>query len=112
MVFLLTIAVVVLALVMDAQRGSARVRRGEAWRSTFGGAPFTSMEARPATVVWASGTEPSGLELGNDHCLLYLGESSGITVLYDAGAQRSIRLPSGDVIVSVRNEEPACESRE
>jgi hypothetical protein len=112
MVFLLTMAVVVLTLVGDAQRGAARVQRGEAWRSTFGGAPFTSMEARPATVVWASSTPPSGLELGDDHCLLYLGQSNGITVFYDAGAQRSIRLPSGNVIVSVRNEEPACASRE
>jgi hypothetical protein len=109
-VFLLTLAVVALTLVGDAQLGAAKVLRGEAWCSTFGGMPFTSMEARRATVVWSSGTPPSGLHLGDD--LLYLGQSNGITVFYDAGTQRSIRLPSSDVIVSLEDEEPACPSRE
>jgi hypothetical protein len=93
---------------MDARLGAARVLHGEAWRSTVGGMPMTSMQALPATIVGSSGTPPSDLQLGDEHCLLYLGESNSITVLYDAGAHRSIRLPSSDVIVLVRNEEPAC----
>jgi hypothetical protein len=44
-VFLLTIAVVALTLVMDARLGAARVLHGEAWRSTVGGMPMTSMQA-------------------------------------------------------------------
>jgi hypothetical protein len=106
----LTLALVVFTLVEDARLGSAKVLRGEAWCSTFGGMPITAMEARRATVVWSSGTPPSGLDLGDD--LLYLGQSNGITVFYDADAQRSIRLPSSDVIVSLGDEEPACLSRE
>jgi hypothetical protein len=109
-VFLATVVTVAGTLVLEARGGAARVLRGEAWRSTFAGMPMTSMQALPATIVWSSGTPPSGLQLGDDHCLLYLGESAGITVLYDASAHRTIRLPSSDVIVSVRNEAPACVS--
>jgi hypothetical protein len=109
-VFLATLVIVAGTLVLEARGGAARVLRGEAWRSTFAGIPMTSMQALPATIVWSSGTPPSDLELGDDHCLLYLGESSSITVLYDASAHRTIRLPSSDVIVSVQNEAPACVS--
>jgi hypothetical protein len=108
--FLVTIVIVAVTLVLEAQGGATRVLRGEAWRSTFRGMPMTSMQALPATIAWSSSSPPSGLHLGDDYCLLYLGESNGITVLYDAGAHRSIRLPSSDVIVSVQNEEPACVS--
>ena len=109
-VILATIVIVGLTLVLEARGGAARVLRGEAWRPTFAGTPMTSMQALPAIVVWSSGTPPSGLQLDDDHCLLYLGESNSITVLYDAGAHRTIRLPSSNVIVSVQNEEPTCVS--
>jgi hypothetical protein len=62
-VFLLTIAVVALTLVVDARLGAARVLHGEAWRSTVGGMPMTSMQALPAMIVWSSGTPPSDLQL-------------------------------------------------
>jgi hypothetical protein len=61
----------------------------------------TGTRAHRASVKWV-GDAPVGLSDVQTHRLMYLGESGGSVVLYDVDEKRSLRLPAGEVVVSIR----------
>jgi hypothetical protein len=74
------------------------VRRGEPlqWESTIDFDNPFGLSAPLAAVKWTSTTPPRFDVKGP---LLYLGRSSGVAVLYDAGVDRVLRIPEGAVII-------------
>ena len=61
----------------------------------------TGIHAEKALITW-TGDAPEGLADLPTHRLLYLGVAGGSVVLYDVDTKRSLRLPAGDVVVSIR----------
>jgi hypothetical protein len=79
------------------------VRAGQVRHPTFFGLPFGSWGADAARVDWVAGNPPADFAHGR-RCLLYLGQANGTAVFYDARDEgRTIRLPAGDVVVTIRN---------
>jgi len=76
-----------------------------------------AIHADPATVEPAGKPDDSpAAERLQHHHLLYLGQTNGTVVLYDATAQRADYLPASAIILHVANcdarppSDPACES--
>jgi hypothetical protein len=63
------------------------------------------LRVRPVEIAWV-GDAPAGLGDLASHRLMLLGETGGTTILYDADASRTIRIPSGEVVVSTLLGEP------
>jgi hypothetical protein len=61
-------------------------------------ADFTSF----LDVAWVSGDSERSLPLKGRDCLMYLGQANGTSVFYDARTRESVRLPSGNIVVSFR----------
>jgi hypothetical protein len=102
---LAAILAVVLILVQAWDDGRG-VREGQVRHPTFlGFFPFGSWGADAAYVEWVGGQPPSPFSSARRRCLVYLGQSNGTAVFYDAHAadQRTIRVPAGDVVVTTRN---------
>ncbi len=79
------------------------VRDGQVRHAVFGGGAelqLSSWGADAATVTWIGGGA-SPPELAGPTCFLYLGRADGVVVLFDPRTRRSIRVPGGDVVVSV-----------
>jgi hypothetical protein len=77
--------------------------------------PVLAIRADPATVepVGKPGDSPAAERLRGRR-LLYLGQSGGTVVLYDAATQRAVYVPAGSIILHVTNcdakppPDPAC----
>jgi hypothetical protein len=64
--------------------------------------PVVAIHADPATVEPAGkGTDLPSIERLEGRRLLYLGQSGGTVVLYDATADRAVYLPAGSVVLHV-----------
>jgi hypothetical protein len=96
-----TLLVLATVLLQGWSDGRA-VLDGEVRHARFGGVgsmPISSWGADAATVGWiGSGLPPDELA---DPCFLYLGRGDGLVVLFDPRTRRSLRVPAGDVLVSV-----------
>jgi hypothetical protein len=61
-------------------------------------APSALWQATPATIMWLG--EPSAVVTeAATHCLMYLGEANGVTVLFDVDYQVTLRLPTAKLVV-------------
>jgi hypothetical protein len=100
LILALTALVAVSLLVTEAVRapGAAEdAKRGD----EVAGFPFTAWRAQHATVSWLGPTRPAFLADVQRHCLMYLGQANGIAVLYDVDSAATLRLPTGDFVLSV-----------
>ncbi|GLY08185.1 hypothetical protein [Actinoplanes sp. NBRC 101535] len=96
--------IVVLALLpVLAWLFGTEARHGSAVRNIyllrFVRIPVLAVQASPATVTWTAPSRPGLPEMSG--CLLYLGQSGGITVFYDVADQESIRVPSVQIMVNL-----------
>ena len=64
--------------------------------------PVLAVRAVPADVAWVDGDSERSLPLDARDCLMYLGQANGTSVFYDARTRESLRLPSGNIVVSFR----------
>jgi hypothetical protein len=94
-----------LSFVAHAMEGRGEVQDGRTQRESLFGSPFP-WQAAVANVAWREGSKPPEVS----ECLLYLGSSSSVAVLYDATSedQRSIQVPTADVTVEVFPEKTPC----
>lgn len=61
----------------------------------------------PATVRWVrQAPAPDPLPVG--HCVMYLGRADRTTALYDVNARSVVRVPSGEVVVTVKTSTDRC----
>jgi hypothetical protein len=58
---------------------------------------------QPVTVHWIHPESAPAIiaELG-DHCVMYLGQSNGISVLFDVHEQNTLRLPTSGIVLQTR----------
>ena len=64
--------------------------------------PVVAIHADPATVEPAGDTtDSSSVERLQGHRLLYLGQSGGTTVLYDATSDRAVYVPTSSIVLHV-----------
>jgi hypothetical protein len=57
--------------------------------------------ATAAHFYWMAETPPAGIEAESGSCVLYLGEQSGIIVLYDPRTRETLRVPpSGGIVLT------------
>lgn len=59
------------------------------------------LRAQPARIKWLEGSPPTGLEGLAGEPLLYLGQASGMLVLFNPATDQALRVPSGTVVLSV-----------
>jgi amino acid transporter len=66
--------------------------------------PILAIHADPATVEPAGkSTDSPSIERLHGRRLLYLGQSGGIVVLYDATADRAVYVPASSIVLQVAN---------
>ena len=65
--------------------------------------PVLAVEAVPAKVSWVAASGSEEANISARQCLLYLGQTNDITVLYDVHSQESVRLPSTDIVVTLQD---------
>jgi hypothetical protein len=56
--------------------------------------------AHRATVSWLGPTRPSSLVGIEQHCVMYLGQANGVTILYDVDAKATVRVPVSELTVT------------
>lgn len=100
LVLALTVLVAVSLLVGEAVR-APRAAEAAKEGDEVAGFPFTAWHAQHATVSWLGPAPPASLADVQRHCLMYLGQANGIAVLYDVDSAATLRLPMGDLVVSV-----------
>ena len=66
--------------------------------------PVLAVQAVPATVTWKAADSEKAMPLKYRACLLYLGKADGTAVFYDVATRDSLRLPTGDIVVTLRYE--------
>jgi hypothetical protein len=66
--------------------------------------PVLAVQAVPATVTWKAAESEKAVPLKDRTCLLYLGRGDSTAVFYDVGNRDSLRLPTGDITVTLRYE--------
>jgi hypothetical protein len=66
--------------------------------------PVLAVQAVPATVAWKAPDGEKAMPLKPRTCLLYLGKADGTAVFYDVANRDSVRLPAGDIVVTLRYE--------
>jgi hypothetical protein len=88
---------------------SSDIRKGAVSPSTVLFVPGTPWSVLPTTPK-SAGDSPTGELTFMGRCLFYLGKAEGITVLYDADQDRSLRIPSGQLILEIqsRGQRPEC----
>ncbi|HEU5253934.1 MAG TPA: hypothetical protein VFU16_11485 [Solirubrobacterales bacterium] len=81
------------------------IKKGEGLLGVkFAGVPFLRAQAEPATVSWFA--EPSNVDMPD--CVLYLGESEGEAVFYDARSDSSYRIPASEVVIRRSLDQSRC----
>jgi hypothetical protein len=101
-----------------AQDGARAVQAGDPVGPVRLGVPVLAIHADPVTVepVGKPGDSPAAQRLQGKETLLYLGQSGGTVVLYDAIAQSAIYVPASSIVLYVANCRgrrpplPACET--
>jgi hypothetical protein len=56
-------------------------------------------QATPATITWLGESNAVVAKAAATHCLMYLGEANGVTVLFDVDDQVTLRLPTAQLVV-------------
>jgi len=97
-------AIIVLLLLLEVPittyANANNAKHGYAIRAQLAGIPIWGVKAELAYVVWTNPQATAPLGIRNRACLLYLGQANGVTVLYDASGKRTLRIPSGTILVS------------
>jgi hypothetical protein len=77
-----------------------RDSRAAAMGLEVAGFPAISWRALPVTVHWLQPeSAPAIVSALGGHCVVYLGQSNGITVLFDVQDQRTLRLPTSGIVL-------------
>lgn len=84
---------------------AGEVREGRPLR----GVPLTAVHAGRATVTALGDPAPAAIAAIANHCMMYLGRSEGVVVLYDVDAQATVRLPASGVIVTEPATQEGCD---
>ncbi len=99
-------AVVLVSLPGLAWWQGGLARNGQTVRNVyFVGVPYLpvlAVRAVPADVAWVGGDAAGSFPLSDRECLMYLGQGNGTSVFYDARTRESLRLPAGNIVVSLR----------
>lgn len=90
---ILTVAFLV-APTLQAIRDAHAVEKGR----SVSGFPASAWRAQRAQITWLRQPPPTP-DFGS-HCLMHLGQSDGVLVLYDVDDQKTLRLPGSDVVVA------------
>jgi len=109
----------VVFLPLTAIYNASAVLRGErilfSRKDGFGLSFAPGWGGQTAIASWTSGTPPQVLMATADHCLMFLGQAKGITILYDVTLKQTIRVSSGSVAVSTvtsKEDDPsACDGK-
>jgi len=56
-------------------------------------------QATPATITWLGEPSDGVVAKAATHCLMYLGQANGVTVLFDVDDQVTFRLPTAKLVV-------------
>ncbi|HET6480869.1 MAG TPA: hypothetical protein VFG35_12640 [Actinoplanes sp.] len=64
--------------------------------------PVLAVQAVPAAVTWKDNGNEKSVPLRDRICLVYLGKADGTAVFYDVSTRESLRLPTGDIVVTLR----------
>jgi len=80
-----------------------RDSRSAAMGLEVSGFPAIPWRVQPVTVHWLDPESAPAIkaELG-DHCVMYLGQSNGISVLFDVYEQNTLRLPTSGIVLQTR----------
>jgi hypothetical protein len=86
---------------LEAENAARKVQAGA---PVTGWVPRSLIRADPVTVesVGKRGDSPA-VERLRDKKLLYLGQSNGTVLLYDATAQRAVYVPADSIVLHVAN---------
>ena len=82
--------------ILDAGRAQRGVLVLVHWPFGF---QLTPWSAQPVDLIWRDTTGVSPLPDSRETCLMYLGQSRGVAVVYDVAARRTLRIPMGEVFV-------------
>ncbi len=106
---LLLIAVVlpIYAIADEGYRDGVAVRQGYASRFAVWDLDLVTWGGQIATVDWNSSAQDEAKAVAGD-CLIYLGETLQQVVLYDVRKHRAVRIPVGQVTVSVDTDRIHC----
>lgn len=63
--------------------------------------PVLAVQAVPARVIWVNPASNEQTDLTQQRCLMYLGNSDGLTVFFDVRTGQSSRLPSSAIAYSL-----------
>lgn len=91
---------------LAASQDAKAVRAGYARRAQFAGFLSLPWGGDIVYVDWADATPPSALE---DECVMYLGRSPGVVVLWDPLDDEVHRLPEAKVLLTSPDDEEICE---
>lgn len=80
-----------------ATRDSGAAARGLA----VSGFPAVAWRAQPVTVHWLdrAAEKPAVISALDGHCVMYLGQTDGVSVLYDVDEQHTLRLPMDGIML-------------
>jgi hypothetical protein len=112
--FVVAFVLASILLITRAHDAASSAKRGRPVRGDhIFGVPFLGIRAERADVVALRGAQSAQrLGLTPNHCLLYLGQSSGTTFLYafepSSGRGTTLRVPSSEVQVSTSGTRDAC----
>lgn len=100
--------VLVLALLPSlAWLQGTEARRGNTVRNVYlkhaPRIPVLAVQAVPATAAWSAEVPDGLVDLRDRHCLLYLGQNATTTVFYDVQTRDSLRVPTGQIVVLLKN---------
>jgi hypothetical protein len=72
--------------------------------------PIVPWRVWPAEVASTGTGAPTLLREVTEHCVFFMGQSDGVTVLFDVQMQRSLRIPSSqiDLATQSRGQRPTC----
>ena len=64
--------------------------------------PVLAVQAVPADVTWIDKDTEKILPFRDRKCLMYLGQANGVSVFYDVQSRESMRIPTSDIVISLR----------
>jgi hypothetical protein len=65
--------------------------------------PVLAVQAVPARIQWTASPPEAARGLEERQCLLYLGTAAGTAVFFDVATRESVRVPAGQVAITLQN---------
>ncbi|GAA4945978.1 hypothetical protein [Actinoplanes utahensis] len=104
---LAAVALVLTLLPVAAWLAGTEARKGYLVRNVYLAylprIPVLAVQAVPASAAWSAEHPDRLLNLMDRRCLLYLGQNPVTTVFYDVKTRDSLRVPTAQIIVQIKN---------